>query len=141
MIEKARVISVDGHKAKVYLIRHGACGDKCGGCSGGCATTGTYVEAINDIGAEAGQEVEIEMKTQVFMNAILLNYGLPLIMLIIGMFAGIIIKNLFNLSLSSDLLSVLLGFGLMALSYLVVNRIDKHYKKTDKVKMNIISIV
>lgn len=75
------------------------------------------------------------------MNAILLNYGLPLIMLIVGMFAGGFIKNVYELSISSDLLSVLLGFGLMALSYLAVNRIDKHYKKSEKVQMNIISII
>lgn len=140
MIEKAKVISVYGETAKVYLKRSSACGDSCGKC-GGCTPTGNYVEVINKIGAVAGQEVEIEMKTQVFMNAILLNYGLPLVMLIVGMFAGVFIKNAFNLSLSSDLLSVILGFGLMAVSYLIANRVDKRYKKADKVQMNIISIV
>lgn len=140
MVERAKVISVSGETAKVYLKRSSACGDNCGKC-GGCTPTGNFVEVINKIGALPGQEVEIEMKTQVFMNAILLNYGLPLIMLIVGMFAGGIIKSAFNLSISSDLLSVILGFGLMALSYLVVNRIDRHYKKSDKVQMSIINII
>ncbi|MBP7072261.1 MAG: SoxR reducing system RseC family protein [Clostridia bacterium] len=134
MIEKARVISVNGQKAKVQIKRTGACGESCAGCKGGCAQINTYVEAVNTVRAVSGQEVEIEMSTKVFMNAIILNYVLPLIMLILGIFAGSAMVDGWNLSISGDLLGILLGFGLMAISYTLVYFIDKHYKKNGKVR-------
>ena len=141
MIEKAKVVSVNGQTAKVQIKRASACGDNCASCKGSCAPPNTYVEAVNTIGAVSGQDVEIEMNTQVFMNAVILNYVLPLIMLIIGIFAGSSLPGVLNLKLSGDLLGLLLGFGLMALSYLVVYKIDNQYKKSGKVKINIKNIL
>jgi len=137
MIEKAKVISVNGQKAKVQIKRSSACGENCAGCKGGCAPINTYVEAVNTVNAVSGQEVEIEMSTKVFMNAIILNYVLPLIMLIIGIFAGSALVDGWNLSISGDFLGILLGFGLMAISYTLTYFIDKQYKKNGKVRFMI----
>lgn len=134
MIEKAKVISVNGQTAKVQIKRASACGDNCASCKGSCAPPNTYVEAVNTVGAVSGQDVEIEMNTQVFMNAVILNYVLPLIMLIIGIFAGSSLPGVLNLNISKDLLGILLGFGLMVLSYTLVYFIDKRYKKNGKVR-------
>lgn len=134
MIEKAKVVSVNGQTAKVQIKRASACGDNCASCKGSCAPPNTYVEAVNTVGAVSGQDVEIEMNTQVFMNAVILNYVLPLIMLIIGIFAGSSLASNLNLGISGDLLGVILGFILMAVSYTLVYFIDRHYKKTGKVR-------
>lgn len=134
MIEKARVISVNNHMARVQIKRASACGESCASCKGGCAPTNTYVEAVNTVGAVLGQDVEIEMSTQVFMNAVILNYVLPLIMLIIGIFAGSVLVVSLDLSISKDILGILLGFGLMAISYTLVYFIDKNYRNNDRVR-------
>lgn len=134
MIEKAKVISVNEQKAKVQIRRASACGESCASCKGGCTPTNTYVEAVNTIGAMPGQDVEIEMSTQVFMSAVILNYVLPLIMLIIGIFAGGILADSLDLRISRDVLGILLGIGLMAISYTLVYFIDKQYKKKGRVR-------
>lgn len=94
--------------------------------------TNTYVEAVNTVGAVPGQNVEIEMNTKIFMNAVILNYVLPLIMLIIGIFAGSSLASILNLNISKDLPGFLLGLVLMAVSYTFVYFIDMNYKKTGK---------
>lgn len=133
MIEIAKVVSVNGKMAKVQIKRASACGESCASCKGSCAPPNTYVEAVNAVGAASGQAVEIEMNTKVFMNAVILNYVLPLIMLIVGIFAGNGLAGSLNLSISKDVLGILLGFGLMAASYTMVYFVDKRYKKNGKV--------
>lgn len=137
MLEIAKVVSVNGKMAKVQIKRASACGESCASCKGSCAPPNTYVEAVNSIGAVSGQDVEIEMNTKVFMNAVILNYVLPLIMLIVGIFAGSILVDSLNLNVSKDVLGLLLGFGLMTVSYALVYFIDKRYKKNGKVRFMI----
>ena len=134
MIEKAKVISVSGQNAKVQIKRASACGESCASCKGGCTPQNTYVEAVNTVGAVSGQDVEVEMNTQVFMNAVFLTYVFPLIMLIVGVFTGGALASSLDLNYSGDLLGILLGFGLMAVSYTLVYFVDKHYKKSGKVR-------
>jgi hypothetical protein len=62
-------------------------------------------------------------------------------MLIIGIFGGNSLVETMNLSVSKDIAAALLGFALMAISYLFVHQIDKKYKKTDKVSFRIVEIL
>ncbi|KUO76892.1 MAG: hypothetical protein APF77_21670 [Clostridia bacterium BRH_c25] len=134
MVEKAKVVALNGNISKVQVKRVSACGESCASCKGGCTPSHTYVDAVNDIEASVGQEVEIEMQTKVVFSAILFNYGLPLLMLVIGIFSGSALVDILYLNVSKDLLGIFLGFGLMALAYVLASKIDKNYKKTDKMK-------
>jgi sigma-E factor negative regulatory protein RseC len=138
MIEKARVVELKDKFARVEVRRVSACGESCASCKGGCVPTNTYVDAINHIDAKVGEFVEIEMSSKTFLNAVILTYGLPLIMLVIGIFSGSVLVNNLGLKLNSDLTGVLLGFVLMALSYLFVSKKDKKYKKHGKIEFEII---
>jgi sigma-E factor negative regulatory protein RseC len=141
MIEKAKVVDVKEKFAKVEIRRVSACGESCASCKGGCAPTNTYVEAENNIGAKLGQYVEIEMSTKTFLTAVLITYGLPLIMLFVGIFSGSALANSLGLKMNSDFAGVLLGFLLMALSYIVISKQDKKYSKQGKIKFEIIKIL
>lgn len=141
MIEKAKVVTLNGDMAKVQVKRASACGDSCASCKGGCAPSHTYVDAVNQIDAAVGQEVEIEMQTKVVLSAIVINYGIPLLMLIVGIFSGSALVDSLNLNVSKDLLGIFLGFALMALSYLAAFQIDKRYKKSGKVQFVVKRII
>ncbi len=137
MIEKAKVVSLNGNMARVQVKRISACGESCASCKAGCSSPDTYVDAVNNINAAAGQYVEIETQTKIVFSAIILNYVLPLIMLAIGIITGSVLVDSLKLNISKDLLGILLGFTLMALSYLLASRIDKSYKKTGKVQFTV----
>ncbi|HYE09072.1 MAG TPA: SoxR reducing system RseC family protein [Patescibacteria group bacterium] len=141
MIEKAKVIDVKDKFAKVEIRRVSACGESCASCKGGCAPTNTYVDAVNNIGAKIGQYVEIEMSTKIFLTAVLITYGLPLIMLFIGIFSGSAVVNGLGLTMNSDFVGTLLGFLLMALSYIFISKQDKRYNKQGKIKFEIKKIL
>lgn len=134
MIEKARVVELNGNMARVIVKRISACGENCASCKAGCAVPETYVDAVNEIKAAAGQYVEIETQTKVVFSAIFLNYVLPLIMLAVGIVSGSALVQYLPLNVSKDLMGILMGFALMALSYLLASQIDKRFKKTGKVQ-------
>jgi sigma-E factor negative regulatory protein RseC len=138
MIEKARVVELKDKYARVEVRRVSACGESCASCKGGCVPTNNYVDAINGVDAKLGEFVEIEMSSRTFLNAVILTYGLPLIMLVIGIFSGSVLVNNLGIKLNSDLTGVLLGFLLMALSYLFISNKDKEYKKHGKIEFEII---
>lgn len=141
MKERARVVSEDGGFAKVTLKRASACGDNCAQCKGGCAPGSTFVEAENTIGAHKGQEVILEMKTGLFLGAVGITYVLPLIMLTAGIIIGTSVKAPFGLKISKDLFGLILGFALMAISYLIGSLVDKRFKKSGKILFRITKII
>jgi sigma-E factor negative regulatory protein RseC len=141
MVEKAKVIEIKDDLAKLEIRRVSACGESCASCKGGCAPTNIYVNAVNRLEAKVGEYVEIEMSTKIFLNTVVITYGLPLIMLIIGTFAGSTLADSLRLTINNDLAGVLLGFALMALSLILIARQDKKYKKQGKIKFEMKKIL
>lgn len=134
MLEKARVVEIKEGKVKAEIRRATACGESCGSCKGGCAPSNTYVDVANSMNAKLGDYIEIEMSTKTFLTAVVLTYGIPLVMLFIGIFLG-------SVWLRSDIASVVLGFSLMALSYLVVSRKDQRLKKEEAIHFKMTRIL
>ena len=79
------VIAVSGKMAKVKVARHSSC-ESCGSCPGNAATV---VDAVNEIGAEPGQRVVLEVKQANMLKAAFVVYMLPLI----GIFGGAVIGS------------------------------------------------
>ena len=136
-----KVVSINGNNVKVQLKRSSACGDSCASCKGGCTPTTTVVELSNDIGAKVGQTVEVEMSDNNFMKAVGVSYMFPLIMLMIGIAIGYGIYDSLAIKLSQEIFSFLVGMSFITISYFIVNRIDKKYRKSDKFKLTITRIL
>lgn len=141
MIEKARVVEVKDKSARLEIRRVSACGESCASCKGGCVPKNTYINVLNSMGAKAGDFVEVELSTKIFLNAVFITYGVPLIMLIIGIFAGSTFADSLGLIINSDLAGALLGFALMALSYILISRQDEKYEKQGKIKFEMKQIL
>ncbi len=75
-------------RAKVAVLRRSACGENCAGCSGGCTPTKSIIAARNDIGAECGDRVLLELEDRRALSAAVLVYILPLTALFAGAAAG-----------------------------------------------------
>lgn len=81
------VVRLEGDKAQVKLQRHTACGD-CGACHVSKSQLEVTCTAENLLGAKPGDFVEVDMENMDFLSAVAVIYILPLIALMIGVFAG-----------------------------------------------------
>lgn len=141
MEQIGKVVSTNGNIAKLEIRRASACGEKCGSCSGGCSSTGTYIEAENIVNAKPGQFVKVEAENRVVMKAAFLAYIFPLFMLITGIILGPYIYRVLDLNISPEIFNLLVGIFFMAISYVIVKRIDKNYGENNFIKNKITKIL
>ncbi|MCG8483037.1 MAG: SoxR reducing system RseC family protein [Clostridia bacterium] len=118
---------VDDTTAKVTIMRHSAC-EKCGACHVGSSNRNVSITAENNINAQLGHIVEVQMATQNVLSAALIMYVIPLIILVTGILIG---TKLFQ-GEKGDILSIILGFVLLALSYFVIKKNEHHFSKKYK---------
>lgn len=81
------------------------------------------VHVENSIGADVGDSVRIEIKGKSILSASFLLYGIPLLILIVGMFLGMF---LFSSYKQIELYSALFSIGLVAIYFfLTYNHLKK----------------
>lgn len=129
MNEVGVVKEISGNKAIVSVQRQSACDSCPGGSVCKLVDSEAQIEAINEIGADIGDTVQVNFKPHTYLKGTILVYGIPAIMLIIGAIVGkeflskIFIKN------DPDLLSAICGFGLFILSIFFMKAISKRLEK------------
>ena len=90
MTQTVRVQSLneDG-TAQVVHIRQSACSGDCHKCSGcGAATEQIQLEAVNEIGAQAGDFVKIESASAPVLKAAAVMYVVPMVLFFLGYLTG-----------------------------------------------------
>jgi sigma-E factor negative regulatory protein RseC len=120
MREIGTVIKVNSDVADVRVMRKSACGENCASCRGGCTPTESVVKAKNEICAEEGDIVVLEISDKRALKATALTYLLPLAALIFGAAIG---------SKSGDAMSALCGFAAMAVCYGILHVINKRMER------------
>lgn len=123
-----KVLSTNGNKAFVSLVRTSACGGNCKACGGGCETVAHTIEVMNSIDAKAGELVEVVMDDSLGLKASAILYAIPFLGFIIGILLGYVLKL-------SELKSFFLGVLGIALSYLCIYFIDAKNKHTNKISI------
>jgi len=97
--------------------------------------------ADNDVGAQVGDEVEIELENMNFMTAVTIAYGFPLLALVVGIFGGYYGSLALGLEdNTAQAIGVALGLAALAVSYLIIKFKDESIKKMKKFKPVIIGI-
>ncbi len=90
-VQIARVF--DDGTAEVFVRRESACSGDCHKCSGcGAAKETVTVRARNAIGARVGDQVIVSSDDKQLLSAMLVVYILPLVLLLLGYFAGAWLK-------------------------------------------------
>ena len=80
--------------ATVIHVRQSACSGDCHKCSGcGAATEQIQLEAVNAIGAEAGDFVKIESASAPVLKAAAVMYVVPMVLFFLGYLIGIMAWN------------------------------------------------
>lgn len=123
MIEERGVVTgTEGITARVKVQKRGACE----GCTatGVCETAedGMEIKALNPRQARVGQQVRVSIKPQSYLKGSFVVYGIPMIALIAGAIIGKNIGEKYVSSIDSDLVAALLGFFLMAITFILARK-------------------
>ncbi len=134
--QRGTVRSVRGKNAVVGFARAKAC-EKCGACFGKQGE-GMFVEIPNVLGAKPGQQVELAFGKNSVLMAALTAYGLPLLALILGIAAGML---LLPPSGARELIAAGIGLGLCALVFIVLRLREPKRKKLPRYKLHMVRIL
>jgi sigma-E factor negative regulatory protein RseC len=115
IVEEGVVLSVENGFAEVSIYQNGKCDD----CSAKiiCRPLKNDINILNVIdplGAKIGDNVRIEIGGKSILKVSFNLYGIPLILLMIGIFFGASIFYMFQFS---ELYSVLFGFSLLVIYF------------------------
>lgn len=125
--------------AKVLIQRHSSCGS-CKACKMGHEDVKLEIEAINKANAEVGQWVEVAMDEQSLLQAAFIAYAMPLMTLLLGIIFGSKLLSFFDVVRYHEIFTALIGFSLMALTFLGIKKREKVIK-TKKKFMPVITTV
>ena len=115
---------MDGGLAEVAVERGTACGGNCSGCGECVYNKRILVAAQNLIFAQPGERVTLESETGVIMQAAVLVYLVPVIMLFLGYGLG----ALLHLSQGR---CIALSLGVCAVGAGIVTVLGRRHKKID----------
>ena len=134
------VIFEENNKALIDVRRNTACGDKCSSCGSGCDAPNIRIEANNNIGAKAGEFVEIQMETKTVLGSAFLVYIIPLILLIFGIGLGINVGKYYEVA-NYELVGLGSGLGFLGISFIILRIVDKIVKNQSNLKADIVKIL
>lgn len=130
MHQMGRVVSVDGNIATVRFVRSKMC-ERCGACIH-FGDKEAEVEIKNTLDAKEGDMVRVELRAKSFLQASLIAYILPLIMLVLGVALGTQI---------SDLWGVILGILGAALVFFVLRALEPRFARKEKFNPRMIDMI
>ena len=124
-METGTVIKENGPLVTVKLERKEACA-KCKACTAGLETKDMFLEAENLCDAKIGDIVSVSLEQSNFIKAVAIMYVIPLIGLLIGIGLGYMVSDQLNWQ-GVELISVLFGFVLMAITFLTIRANEKRW--------------
>ena len=107
MENEGKVLCADGKIATIAVKRESACAHSCADCAG-CMPAGLVMtDAINTIGAKAGDSVIFEESTKGILRKALMLYVVPIVLFFLAFFIGMVY---YDLPQNMCMLLGLLGF-------------------------------
>ncbi|MCL2851943.1 MAG: SoxR reducing system RseC family protein [Defluviitaleaceae bacterium] len=122
MGETGQVVELDGDFVKIRMTRQKAC-EKCRACAPSVDGMHMYLSAQNACGADVGDWVSVDLDGGFFLRAVLIMYGLPLVMLLAGFGLGTGAAGVLGIPLE-ELAGFASGIMLAALTYFVISRLQ-----------------
>ncbi|TYP50365.1 SoxR reducing system RseC family protein [Thermosediminibacter litoriperuensis] len=139
MRERAIVVSKRGKEAEVEIIRTSAC-SKCRACSIGSNKQMVKVWAQNEVDAEVGQVVEIEMESRALLSATFIVYVIPLVGFILGVAMGLKLADILNIGWREPF-SFITGLLFIALTFAGIYANNRFFEKSRMFTSKIVNIL
>ncbi len=143
MREKGKVVACKNNIAKVKVIKHSACSK----CDRDCPLSNSesheqeemIFDVKNNIGANQGDWVSIELKSRNLVLSSLIIYLMPILNMIIGYFFGQWLGIKYNL-LPSEISGIFGTLLFLFLSYLFLKYINFKLEKNNRINPKIVKI-
>lgn len=104
--------------------------EKCGACERAQKAMLMEVERIGD--AQLGDRVYVQLPETTLLRAAMVAYGIPLLMLMLGLIAGYMLPDKLGLAGNRDLYAVVLGALLAGGSFLIIHLTEKNRRKSGR---------
>ncbi len=134
MKETGSIVSISGKTATIQLNR----GDKCDGCQA-CSAFGDNtmrLDALNTIGAQVGDQVEVDVAPKEVVKSSMIVFIFPLLMMLAGYFIGVTF-----LPPHSEGVGILTSLGALVFAFVLIKIIDRRRDPQDLNPAVIIDIV
>ncbi|MCD8089635.1 MAG: SoxR reducing system RseC family protein [Clostridiales bacterium] len=119
MAEVGKVIACEGDQVKLVLKRREACG-KCRACTAGLTEKEMEMKARNLCGASVGDNVEVFIEQTNFLKAVIIMYGIPMVMFLAGVIIGYYGGQYLGMS-NPNIAAIVLGVVLTAATYVIIH--------------------
>lgn len=138
--EVGQVIELSGSLAKVTVKRRSSC-ESCGACGIGARSEMNFM-LKNEIGAQVGDRVLIEMGSNSLFKAAFLVYTIPLIGLLIGFILGQYIAGSQGMGQKqAELIGIGTGFFFLSGTFLMIRWLDRYQRLSSKLQPQLIAVV
>ena len=129
------VKEVFDNRTTVIFVRSKSC-EKCKACGMMVGENKIIVRAVNNIGANVGDKVEVEFATKNSLLSSVYAYLLPLATL----FAGLAVGYNINTSFDKQVVAALCGIAGVAIGFCVLRILNPYFKRKFKNIYTIISV-
>jgi len=140
MKEIGEVITLEGTRAVIRFQRSSAC-SKCGACGMGQHGETMILKVANEMNADVGDIVEVDMESEKILQASLIVYIFPLIALLIGMFMGYKMASAWDLSGNPEIYSAVAGILMTVLAFGVIRWMEPIWQKEKRFSPRMVSIL
>jgi sigma-E factor negative regulatory protein RseC len=132
MQQVGKVIEVfDNHQAKLLMTKHAAC-ESCGACHRGKENMNMNIIAFNEVDAQIGDTVEVDMETQSVLGAAFIVYVIPLFTLLAGLIGGNYLLKKIGFTRNIEIHAAGIGLIMMGLTFLIIKLFDNVFKKDQR---------
>lgn len=105
------VRSIRDSKAQIFIKRSSMCGSSCQNCENICGSGETLIWAKNTVNASVGDDVTVSLNEGMGFLAAFLVYGIPLLIMVIGVIVLFALKVKQDIFLLIPLGGAVLWFG------------------------------
>lgn len=129
LTEYGQVVEIKGDVAHVKFMRTSACG-KCHACGMLSTQNEIVVQVKNEYDAAVGDKVAVSIRMKKAMGASVLAYVFPLFMLILGVFLGWLLTDVWHVFQNADTTMALCGIIFAVLSFFLLKMAAPLYNKS-----------
>ena len=130
MIRTGFVKEKKGEQLRVCFERPASC-EGCKGCAKGLMSKSELLTVFGE--AEVGDVVDVQMPENRILQASLLAYALPLLLLLAGLSAGYVMGL-------ADIVSLLLALGGLFVGYMIVRMVENRLRTVKKWRPTVIAV-
>ena len=141
MEKEAWVVGIEGDQVRLRYLRHSAC-QSCGACSlFGEGEKEVLLPNNLNLNLQVGDRVAVEMKSEHFLWASLLMYGVPLLFFLLDYTVGEGLLRLWRLTGCEEAGGIVGGLLFLFLSYKGINLYDRRLQASDRYQLYVTRVL